>query len=105
MSLPTLVTNTTLLYDTNVFYQHEEAEAYLFSVKLRWQAAGVPMRGQVLSGTPPEMIVAFAKEQGIDLIAMSTRGRSGFSRLIYGSVAEAVLRGARLPVLLIPINS
>ena len=56
----------------------------------------------MLSGTPPEVIVNFAREQSIDLIVMSTHGRSGFSRLIYGSVAEAVLRGAHLPIMLIP---
>jgi len=35
---------------------------------------------------------------------MSTHGRSGVSRLLYGSVAEAVLRGAHLPILLIPLD-
>jgi nucleotide-binding universal stress UspA family protein len=78
----------------------EEAEAYLTGLKL--PVLGVPIRTQVLSGTPPELIVATAQEFGVDLIVMSTHGRSGLMRLLYGSVAEAVLRGAIVPVLLMP---
>jgi hypothetical protein len=36
-----------------------------------------------------------------DMIVMTTHGRSGLSRLVFGSVAEAVLRGTRTPILLI----
>lgn len=80
----------------------EEAEAYLYGIRMRWLGAGVPVRTEVISGTPPESIVELAKAAGAALIVMCTHGRSGFSRLIYGSVAEAVLRGASLPVMLIP---
>jgi nucleotide-binding universal stress UspA family protein len=103
VSLPALTPPAARLYTTNALPQQAEADAYLFGVKTRWLASGVSIRTEVLSGAPPEMIVAFAKEQKADLIVMSTHGRSGFSRLIYGSVAEAVLRGARLPVLLTPL--
>jgi nucleotide-binding universal stress UspA family protein len=37
----------------------------------------------------------------VDLVSMSTHGRSGLGRLVYGSVAEKVLQGASCPVLLI----
>src|SRR6266545_4895208 len=47
-----------------------------------------------------EEIVAAAKEEGADLIAMSTHGRSGLGRLLFGSVAEAVLRQSEVPVFL-----
>jgi nucleotide-binding universal stress UspA family protein len=80
----------------------EEAEAYLYGIKMQWLGAGVPVRTEVTSGTPPELIVELAIAAGAALIVMCTHGRSGFSRLIYGSVAEAVLRGAGLPVMLIP---
>lgn len=80
-----------------------EADAYLDGLRLRWLDAGVPMRTTVLIGTPPELIVAAAKAEGADLIVMSTHGRSGIRRLVYGSVTEAVLRGARVPVLSIPL--
>jgi nucleotide-binding universal stress UspA family protein len=50
------------------------------------------------------MIVDVAQGRAVDLIVMSTHGRSGVNRLLYGSVAEAVLRGAHLPILLIPLD-
>ena len=78
----------------------EEAEAYLAGLQLT--APGVAIHTRVLSGAPPEMIIATAAESGADLIVMSTHGRAGILRLLYGSVAEAVLRGATVPVLMIP---
>ncbi|MEX1025717.1 MAG: universal stress protein [Planctomycetota bacterium] len=47
-------------------------------------------------------IVDYAQEAGADLIALSTHGRTGFRRLMLGSVAESVLRHSPLPVLSFP---
>jgi nucleotide-binding universal stress UspA family protein len=55
----------------------------------------------VLAGPVAEAIVDFAKVNHIDLIVMSTHGRSGLSRWVYGSVAEKVLRGAHCPTLIV----
>ena len=49
-------------------------------------------------------LVAAARETGADLIAMTTHGRSGFGRLLFGSVAEAVLRQAEIPVLMMRLT-
>jgi nucleotide-binding universal stress UspA family protein len=49
---------------------------------------------------PATAIVEFAKEHEIDLIAMTTHGR-GASRLVFGSVTDAVLRSANLPMLVL----
>ena len=46
-------------------------------------------------------IIRYAEEQGADMIVMSTRGHSGFSRWLLGSVADRVVRGATVPVLLV----
>jgi nucleotide-binding universal stress UspA family protein len=80
----------------------EEAEAYLNRIQLNWMASPVRVQPQVFSGPPPEIIISVAREQKADLIVMSTHGRTGITRLIYGSVAEAVLRGSTVPVMLIP---
>jgi nucleotide-binding universal stress UspA family protein len=82
--------------------RRKEAFDYLNTIRGQWRDSGVPMRGEVVNGAPPEMIVETTRLDDTDLIVMSTHGRSGLSRLIYGSVAEAVLRGADVPVLLIP---
>lgn len=48
---------------------------------------------------PAQGILEFAEEAGVDLIAMTTRGRGGVSRLVLGSVADKVIRGGTVPVL------
>ena len=52
-------------------------------------------------GSGPEIIIDYAHSNPIDLIVMATHGRSGIQRWVYGSVADKVLRGAKLPVLLV----
>ncbi|MEZ6014157.1 MAG: universal stress protein [Planctomycetota bacterium] len=54
------------------------------------------------SGSAGEVIASWAHEHGVDLIVLSTHGRTGLRRLALGSVAEAVLRHARVPVLAFP---
>jgi nucleotide-binding universal stress UspA family protein len=83
-------------------HDREEADNYLRGIKAQWMATGVPISAQVAVGAPPEKILAAADDVDADLIVMSTHGRSGLSRFLYGSVAEAVLRGTHLPVLMIP---
>lgn len=52
-------------------------------------------------GDGPGEIIRFAKEHGCDLIVMGTHGRRGLGRLLMGSVAEAVVRKAACPVLVV----
>ena len=78
----------------------KEAQDYLAGLNLPMPS--VPVHTRVLVGAPPEIIVATAVQAGVDLIVMSTHGRTGLTRLLYGSVAEAVLRGSPVPVLLVP---
>lgn len=78
-----------------------ELEAYLARVAQRLRSAGHSVDTAVRFGQPAEEIIAYAEEAGCDLIAMSTHGRSGLGRWVYGSVADKVLRGSQIPVLLI----
>jgi nucleotide-binding universal stress UspA family protein len=55
----------------------------------------------VRTGEPPDEIIASAREVGADVIAMTTHGRTGLKRLLFGSVAEAVLRMADVPVFML----
>ena len=54
-----------------------------------------------LLGLPDAEIVGFAADHKVDLIVMASHGRSGLSRLVMGSVAEAVMRKAPCPVLIV----
>jgi nucleotide-binding universal stress UspA family protein len=76
------------------------AEDYLAPLADRLRARGVDAAWEVRRGTPAATIMAVAKSWGADLIAMSTHGRSGVGRLLFGSVAEHVLRHADVPVFL-----
>jgi nucleotide-binding universal stress UspA family protein len=60
---------------------------------------------RVESGEPGDAILRAAREGGADLVVMGTHGRTGLSRLLLGSVAEAVLRRASCPVLTIRVPS
>lgn len=60
---------------------------------------GVPTLTVVESGQPAAQIVRYAERHGIDLIVVGTHGRTGFTRVLLGSVAERVLRTAPCPVL------
>jgi nucleotide-binding universal stress UspA family protein len=56
-------------------------------------------RIEVLDGPVDEVLAAYASSHAIDLIVMATHGRRGIARACLGSVADAVLRASRLPVL------
>lgn len=60
---------------------------------------GLPAKGLVLAGYPAEEILAAAEEHHADMIVMGTHGRTGFDRIIFGSVAEKVVKSAACPVL------
>jgi nucleotide-binding universal stress UspA family protein len=65
-------------------------------------ATGVRVETVVLEGRPDTSILELADTMPADLLVMGTHGRSGFDRLVMGSVTEKVLRKARCPVLSLP---
>lgn len=79
----------------------KDAEVYLKRVSDDLRARGLGVSTVVRDGNPGEVIVKFAHTEAIDLIAMSTHGRTGVGRAVFGSVAEQVLRGAGKPLLLV----
>lgn len=62
---------------------------------------GVPVRMRVVHGPAAEAILRAADEEHADVIVMSTHGRGGLGRWLYGSVADEVLRHTTLPIVLI----
>jgi nucleotide-binding universal stress UspA family protein len=56
----------------------------------------------VLLGQPAaQAITSFARDAGVDLVVLASHGRTGLARLVIGSVAEAVVRTAPCPVLVV----
>ena len=60
---------------------------------------GVDAKSQVLVGYAAEEILNRAKEENADMIVMGTHGRKGIDRILFGSVAEKVVKNAGMPVL------
>ena len=82
----------------------EEGEAYLDEVRAGLKAEGIrEVETSVWYGPAAYAIVEAARLHKVDLIAMTTHGRSGLGRLILGSVAESVLRGTTVPILLVRV--
>jgi len=98
---PMAVEGTRHFVVDDVEARRRESEEYLAPIAAAVRARGVDAAWEVRLGHPAEEIVAAAGEAGADLIAMATHGRTGLGRLVFGSVAESVLRHALVPVFLI----
>ena len=78
-----------------------EAPAYLEKQAKKLRDKGVDVECVVLQGSAGELIVKYAKENKVELVALATHGHSGLRNVVFGSTAEHVLRKVGLPVLLI----
>jgi len=79
-----------------------EIRGYLEGVAERLKAKGIKVALKVMRGAPAICIADLARETPNDMIMMATRGRSGLTRWVVGSVAEGVIRAAGDPVMVIP---
>jgi len=113
---PMSVDVTTLLYDSEAdaeyaghpIYASQELDALkakaieeLEDDARHLRNAGFAVSVQCRIGDPAHEIVKFSNNEKIDAIAMTTHGRSGLSRLIFGSVAHAVLGDIAVPIILL----
>ena len=78
-----------------------EADAYLAGLQGEFREKNIKAKRYVESGPVIEAILNAADREGADLIAMASHGRSGLSRVFYGSVAAGVLQRVDRPLLLI----
>jgi nucleotide-binding universal stress UspA family protein len=77
------------------------AQEYLAGVEKQFREAGINVRSLILTGKPAEEIVTYAGKNPFTVVIMATHGRTGLSRLVYGSVAQSVLYGITNPMVLI----
>ena len=64
--------------------------------------AGVELFTAIREGTVHEVIRDYAKEHDVDLVVVGTHGRTGVSKLMYGSVTERVIKTVHTPILVVP---
>ena len=83
-----------------LYQQRVHAAEYLAPLAAELRRRGVRAGTAVRHGEPATEILAEARDAGADLIAITAQGRTGLGRVLVGSVAQAVLHRARVPVLL-----
>jgi nucleotide-binding universal stress UspA family protein len=93
----------TLLHITSPHSSGAELSAiqqYLNGVAARLDAPADHVHTMMMAyRTPAEAIEIYAQNHGVDLVVMSTHGRGGLSRMVFGSVADSVIQATRFPVL------
>jgi nucleotide-binding universal stress UspA family protein len=91
-----------VLYAPPLAWQDESTPAELEEWRTEAERIREGPVDSVLLGQPvAPAITAFARETGVDLIVLSSHGRTGLARVVVGSVAEAVVRTAPCPVLVV----
>lgn len=79
----------------------DHLENYMNRAAERYREEGLSIETVIMEGTPARSIVDFAEAQEIDLIVMTTHGRTGLKRWVYGSVTEKVMRSTNAAMLII----
>lgn len=79
----------------------QDIKKYLVQVVARLARAGIKAHPVIVMGKPAESLIDYIGNNDVDLVIMATHGRSGITRLFWGSVAEKVLRSIETPVLLV----
>lgn len=98
-----LPVENTELYDKTLKEMSAHAQDYLKRHAESLQEAGIEVSLRVVQGRAADAILSAVEELKADVIVMSTHGRSGLSRLVHGSVTQAVLAHAHCPVLVVPV--
>lgn len=78
-----------------------EASDYLAKIRNSLVKDGLAVEAVIVDGRPAEEILDYAKNNKVDLIVMTTHGKTGVSRWFFGSVSEKVLQHSAIPVLMI----
>lgn len=102
-----IVMNIVLLDESSIIDKRETEEHKKrldeFVSKIAAEVGGeLKIRKVVDAGQPYGTIVSRAEKERVDLIVMSSHGRSGLSRMLIGSVTDKVLRASHVPVLVVP---
>jgi nucleotide-binding universal stress UspA family protein len=84
--------------------QHRQLLDEFLAVKVAAVGSDITIRKVVEPGQPYSTIVHWAEKEGIDLIVISSHGRSGLSRMVMGSVTAEILKKSPCPVLVVPME-
>jgi nucleotide-binding universal stress UspA family protein len=82
-------------------HQQQEATKLLDAAQRKAADAGVDIESETVTGEPAREIIRTAQNGAFDQIVIGTHGRHGVSRVLFGSVAEAVTRRSNVPVVVV----
>ena len=91
----------TVMHHQELPERTKQAEVYLATRQGEFQEKGIEAQTRVVYGPVVEAIIDTAESEDADLVAIASHGRSGLSRVFYGSVAAGVLHCIDRPLLLI----
>jgi nucleotide-binding universal stress UspA family protein len=84
--------------------ERREVESYLRTLAQTLRSRGLAVTYEQHEGSAADVIIVRARELDANVIAMTTHGRGGLERLVFGSTADSVLRHAPCPVLLVRVG-
>lgn len=83
----------------------DSRQIYLEQVAKGLRESSLEVETRLQKGDPGRVIIEVAESTEIDLVILSSHGRTGLARWVYGSVAEKILHEARCPMMLIRAQS
>jgi len=92
----------TVMYSDMINLIQKEAEKYIAYITEKFkQQSGINAQAELAYGNAADEILKYSKNNQVDLIIMTTHGRSGVSRWLFGNVADRVSHHSTIPVLII----
>lgn len=101
VSTPESQMNWAKVIEEHINKAREAAEKHLADVAKKLTVAGLKVNSELVVGSPADEIIDYAERNHFSLIAMASHGHSGIGRWAYGNVADKVLHGATVSVLLV----
>ncbi len=88
--------------DSQLNQLRDQMKQYLIGIRNELRSEDIKVRGQVIEGVGVAHLVCdFVNNEDVDLVVMSTHGRSGITEFLFGSVANKIVQCLKVPVLLI----
>jgi nucleotide-binding universal stress UspA family protein len=93
---------SSIMYSNLINQIQQDAENYIKAANQKFlQLSGINARSTLTYGNAADEILKYAQNNQIDLIIMTTHGRSGVSRWLFGNVADRVSHHSTVPVLIV----
>lgn len=88
--------------DSQIQHLREQMKQYLIGLRSELRGEQLSVRTHMIEGASVAHLVCdYVQSEGVDLVVMSTHGRSGLARFLFGSVANEIMQCLKVPVLLI----